>query len=79
MEHERATCSGCHRTPLVGEYLHRLATGSFLCGLCLRRLPEAERAAESSERMHAGERSLRVSRAESGPGRRARESSARAA
>jgi hypothetical protein len=62
MKGHRATCSGCGRTPLVGEFLHRLASDELLCGLCLGRLPEPERAPLSSERVRAGERSLAVAR-----------------
>lgn len=60
METARSVCSGCRRTPLTGERLHRLATDRLLCDLCLAGLPQAERAPLSSERMHAGERTLPV-------------------
>jgi hypothetical protein len=60
MESHRPTCSGCGRTPLVGEYLHRLEAERFLCGLCLAQVPEADRIPVASERLHAGERSIAV-------------------
>ena len=61
MADDRATCVRCARTPLVGELMHRLESGRFVCGLCLKELPHAEREeALTSERMPAGERSLRV-------------------
>lgn len=31
---ERDTCTGCHRTPLVGERVARYANGSLTCALC---------------------------------------------
>jgi hypothetical protein len=64
MEGERPTCSGCERTPLVGEFLHEIESGALLCGLCLRRLPEQERVPLSSRRVHAGERTLQVAPAD---------------
>lgn len=60
MADDRATCARCARTPLVGEIMHRLEQGRFVCGLCLKELPHAEREPLRSERMPAGERSLRV-------------------
>lgn len=60
MRGHRSTCSRCRRTPLAGEYLHRLESGSNVCGLCLSALPVDDRAAVSSERVHAAERALAV-------------------
>lgn len=60
MADDRATCARCARTPLVGELMHRLESGRFVCGLCLKELPRTEREPLSSERMPAGERTLRV-------------------
>ena len=60
MVDDRATCARCARTPLVGEFVHRHASGRFICGLCVEQLSEADREPLSSERMPAGERSLRV-------------------
>jgi hypothetical protein len=62
MESDRTTCSRCRRTPLVGEFLHRLESDQHVCGLCLARLPEIEQAPLSSERMRASERGLAVGR-----------------
>lgn len=60
MESDRPTCSRCRRTPLVGEFLHRLESGRRLCGLCLAGLPDADRPSVRSERVHAAERSIPV-------------------
>jgi len=32
----RHTCSDCHRTPLVGERVHRYESGRVCCELCRR-------------------------------------------
>ena len=53
-------CSKCERTPLAGERLHEMDTGHVLCDLCLVQLPEENRRAVRSERVHAGERALAV-------------------
>lgn len=58
MESHRSRCSGCNRTPLLGEYLHRLEADRLLCGLCLGRLPDAERDALRSERVRAPDRTV---------------------
>jgi hypothetical protein len=62
MESDRPICAGCQRTPLVGEFLHRLEAGQLVCGLCLAEMPESERASIESERVHAAERSIPVAR-----------------
>lgn len=56
----RSRCTRCHRTPLVGERLHEMDTGRLLCDLCVAELPEDDRRAVRSERVHAGERQLAV-------------------
>ena len=56
----RSRCSACHRTPLVGERLHEMDTGLLLCDLCVSELPEDDRRAVRSERVHASERHLAV-------------------
>lgn len=56
----RSRCSACHRTPLVGEQLHEMDTGRLLCDLCVSELPEDDRRAVRSERVHASERQLAV-------------------
>ena len=53
-------CHECRRTPLAGERLHELGSGSVLCELCFGALPEDRRLAVRSERVHAGERPLAV-------------------
>jgi hypothetical protein len=56
-------CGECHRTPLAGERLHEMDTGRVLCELCLLALPEEDRRAVKSERVHASERHLAVVKA----------------
>ena len=56
----RSHCSSCERTPLVGEQLHEMDTGRLLCDLCVSELPEDDRRAVRSERVHASERALAV-------------------
>ena len=56
----QSRCSACHRTPLVGEQLHEMDTGRLLCDLCVSELPEDDRRAVRSERVHASERQLPV-------------------
>ena len=53
-------CATCHRTPLVGERLHEMDSGRLLCELCLSALPEGDRRAVRTERVHASERHLAV-------------------
>ena len=56
----RERCGECDRTPLPGERLHEMDTGRVLCELCLLALPEDERRAVRSARVHASERRLAV-------------------
>jgi hypothetical protein len=56
----RQRCSGCHRTPLVGERLHEMDTGRVLCDLCVAGLPRDARGTVSSQRVQASERRLAV-------------------
>jgi hypothetical protein len=51
-------CQQCRRTPLAGEQMHRLDSGSALCELCYGALPEEHRLAVRSERVHASERPI---------------------
>jgi hypothetical protein len=60
MESDRTTCSGCGRTPLPGEFLHRLESSERLCGLCLAEVPDGDRVPRRSERVGAAERGLSV-------------------
>jgi hypothetical protein len=58
---DRAHCSSCRRTPLVGERLHETDAGRQLCELCLIDAP-ADRHVVSVRRIHASERQLAVER-----------------
>ena len=53
-------CGTCRRTPLAGERLHELDSGRVVCDLCLAGLPEQDRHAVRSERIHASETRLAV-------------------
>jgi hypothetical protein len=55
-----ARCSSCKRTPLAGERLHQLDSGTLLCDLCYGALPEEDRLAVRSQRVGASERPLAV-------------------
>jgi hypothetical protein len=55
-----ASCTGCGRTPLAGETMHRLDSGRLVCELCFAALPAERRLSVSSERVHASERRLSV-------------------
>lgn len=57
---DRLRCSGCRRTPLVGEHLHEMPTGLVMCDLCLADLPEDDRRPVRTELVHAGERHVAV-------------------
>lgn len=53
-------CGDCKRTPLPGERLSELESGTRLCDLCFAALPSERRLAVHSERVHASERRLAV-------------------
>ncbi len=57
---EAPSCSDCGRTPLAGERIHRLESGSRLCELCFGAPPEDRRVAVRSDRVRANERALAV-------------------
>jgi hypothetical protein len=57
---EAPSCSECGRTPLAGELIHHLESGSRLCELCFGALPEDRRVAVRSDRVRANERALSV-------------------
>jgi hypothetical protein len=59
---DREGCSGCRRIPLSGELMHDLEDGRHLCSLCLKRVPESQREALRSERVHVLARRLPVRR-----------------
>jgi hypothetical protein len=58
----RDGCSKCHRIPLSGELMHDLEDGRHLCSLCLKAVPESQREALRSERVHVLPRRLAVVR-----------------
>lgn len=62
MRRQCAHCSACRRTPLPGEFVHRLAAGRVVCSLCLANVPAAQREAAERERVHAAARHLAVAR-----------------
>ena len=53
-------CDQCRRTPLAGERLHEVDSGSLLCELCFGALPEERRTAVRTERVHTSARRLAV-------------------
>ena len=60
MRRQWAQCGACRRTPVPGEYVHRLAGERLVCSLCLASASEADRDAAVAERVHASERHLDV-------------------
>jgi hypothetical protein len=57
---ERDGCTSCERIPLTGELMHETTDGAHLCSLCLKSVPEAQREAARSERVHVGSVRLAV-------------------
>ena len=55
-------CGKCHRTPVPGEFVHRLAPERVVCSLCLGKLSSQQREGAVVERVHASERHLSVVR-----------------
>ena len=55
-------CSKCHRTPVPGEFVHRLASERIVCSLCLAKVSASQRDGAKAERVHAGERHVSVAR-----------------
>jgi hypothetical protein len=53
-------CSACRRTPVPGEFVHRLPSERVVCSLCLANVPEQLRDGATAERVHASERHLPV-------------------
>ena len=49
-------CSSCRRTPVPGEFVHRLSSERLVCSLCLAKVPAAQRDDAVAERVHASER-----------------------
>jgi hypothetical protein len=57
---DRECCSGCHRTPLAGETMHRMSDRKVMCPLCFSRVSEKKRAGATPERVHVGSTRLAV-------------------
>ena len=57
---ERPRCSGCRRTPLVGERLHEMDSGRMLCELCRADVPEHDLHTVRSELVRPSEKSLLI-------------------
>jgi hypothetical protein len=57
---DRECCSGCRRTPLAGELMHRLADEKLVCPLCFSAVPEKRRESARPERVHVGATRLTV-------------------
>jgi hypothetical protein len=53
-------CSSCRRTPVPGEFVHRIASERVVCSLCLAKVPASQRENACAERVHAGERQIAV-------------------
>ena len=60
MRREAAHCSACRRTPVPGEFVHRLESEATVCSLCLAKVPAAQREGAKAERVHASERHVAV-------------------
>jgi hypothetical protein len=57
---DRAQCSGCRRTPLIGELMHVLESGRQVCSLCLSETGGREGEPVRSERVRATDKKLAV-------------------
>ena len=62
MRDQCTECSKCHRTPVPGEFVHRLGPERVVCSLCLAKLPGSKRESAVVERVHATEKQLSVVR-----------------
>ena len=60
MRSQCAHCSACRRTPVPGEFVHRLGSDRLVCSLCLAKVPASQREDAHAERVHASERHLAV-------------------
>jgi hypothetical protein len=60
MREQCLQCSSCHRTPVPGEFVHRVASERVVCSLCLAKVPASQRENAAAERVHAGERQIAV-------------------
>jgi hypothetical protein len=57
---DRECCSGCHRTPLAGETMHRMADDKLMCPLCFSHMSAKKRGGATPERVHVGSTRLAV-------------------
>jgi hypothetical protein len=62
MRHDCPECGKCHRTPVPGEFIHRLGPERVVCSLCLVKLSASKRERAVVERVHASERHISVVR-----------------
>jgi hypothetical protein len=53
-------CSRCRRSPLVGELLHAMKSGTHVCSLCVAQVASREGEPVSSERVRSCDRRLAV-------------------
>ena len=60
MQDEHIRCGSCRRTPVPGEFVHRVAPEQVVCSLCLAKLPAAKRDDAVAERVHAGARHISI-------------------
>ena len=60
MRREATHCGACRRTPVPGEFVHRLESGPTVCSLCLAKLTAVERDGAQAQRVHASERHVAV-------------------
>ena len=62
MRDESPHCSSCRRTPVPGEFVHRLESERVVCSLCLAKVRASQRENAVAERVHAGERHVSAAR-----------------
>jgi hypothetical protein len=55
-------CSKCRRTPVPGEFVHRLSSERIVCSLCFAKVSASRRDGATAERVHAGERHVSAAR-----------------
>jgi hypothetical protein len=60
MRQDCLQCGSCRRTPVPGEFVHRLSSERVVCSLCLAKVPASQRENAAAERVHASERHLSV-------------------
>ncbi len=62
MRDECLHCSSCRRTPVPGEFVHRLDSGRVVCSLCLAKVSPSKREGAVADRVHAAERHVSAAR-----------------